>query len=159
MSVISELKGWRETRKFFKTHPSYYYRQKESPKYAGVVIMCIVLAILLVLLVGVCGAEEIGEASYYTIASCLKESGQYQMANGQMLNDSALTCASWQYKFGTKLLIVNKDNGKSVIVSVTDRGPAKRLVRQGRIIDLSKGAFLALASLDKGIIRVKVEKI
>jgi rare lipoprotein A (peptidoglycan hydrolase) len=40
---------------------------------------------------------------------------------------------------------------------VTDRGPAKRLYRKGRIVDLSVAAFKEIASLKQGIIEVKVE--
>ena len=43
------------------------------------------------------------------------------------------------------------------IVRVNDRGPHRRLVRQGRIIDLSKQAFLNIASLDKGLIDIQLE--
>jgi rare lipoprotein A (peptidoglycan hydrolase) len=106
-------------------------------------------------------AEEIptqGYATYYTVASCLKESGQYRMANGRLLNDEAYTAASWYYKFGTRLIITNA-TGKSVIVTVTDRGPAKRLVKKGKIIDLSLRAFREIADIKQGVISVTVEKI
>jgi len=121
------------------------------------------ISIILVFLVAVlwaCGA--LGEpltASWYSEASCLAESGQCIMANGQPLDDSALTCASWDYRFGTSLKITNIDNGKSVIVTVTDRGPAKRLYKRGRVIDLSKQAFLNIADLKKGIINIKIEEL
>jgi len=97
-------------------------------------------------------------ASYYTVESCLKESGQFTMANGRKLNDSKFTCASWDYKFGTRLLVTTS-SGRSVIVVVTDRGPAKRLCRMGRTLDLSKASFLALADLKRGVIEVSVEVI
>lgn len=96
-------------------------------------------------------------ASYYTVKSCLREGTSGIMANGRRLNDEALTCASWDYKFGTKLRITNTQNGRSVICIVTDRGPAKKLYRKGRIVDLSKCAFMEIASLKQGIIPCKVE--
>jgi len=77
------------------------------------------------------------------------------MANGKRLDDQAFTCASWDYPFGTRLRV--ESAGRSVIVVVTDRGPAKRLYRQGRIIDLSKAAFSELGSLKAGILSVTVE--
>ena len=67
-----------------------------------------------------------------------------------------MTCASNTFKFGTKLKVTNKENGKSVTVRVTDRGGFTKL---GRIIDLSKGAFSQIASTSKGIITVLVEVV
>jgi rare lipoprotein A (peptidoglycan hydrolase) len=98
-------------------------------------------------------------ASWYSVKSCLKEGTSGIMANGRKLNDQALTCAAWHYKFGTRLKITNVDNLKSVTVTVTDRGPAKRLVKAGRVIDLSVAAFKELAPLSKGIITITVEEV
>ncbi len=78
-----------------------------------------------------------------------------RMANGQRFDPSKLTCASWDFPLGTKLKISNKN--RSVFVTVTDRGPAKRLYQKGRKIDLSEFAFKQLAPLTTGIIRVRVE--
>ena len=97
------------------------------------------------------------EASYYTVASCLAESGQCMMANGKVLRDEIYTCASWDFPFGTQLR-VTKGN-KSVVVTVSDRGPNKRLYRQGRKLDLSQAAFGKLASLKQGVIKVTYEVI
>jgi rare lipoprotein A len=108
------------------------------------------------------GAEEIpttGLATWYSVASCLKESGQYRMANGRLLDDKAFTAASWYYKFGTKLRVTNTKTQKSVLVVVSDRGPAKRLVRAGKVIDLSQASFQAIGFLKQGVIPVKVEVV
>ena len=102
---------------------------------------------------------EITEASYYTRASCLREGTSGVCANGERLNDEDLTCASWDYKFNTLLRVQNLSNGKEVIVRVNDRGPARRLYRNGRKIDLSLKAFRTLSPLSKGIIKVKVERV
>jgi len=97
-------------------------------------------------------------ASYYTYDSCWREgtSGVFT-ASGEHFNENDLTCAMWGVKFGTLVKVTNLANGKSVIVRVNDRGPSRRLAKQGRKIDLAKGAFLRLASLKKGVIKVKVE--
>lgn len=100
----------------------------------------------------------IGEASWYSRESCRREGTSGITASGERFENENLTCASWDYSFGTLLRITNAKNGKSVIVRVNDRGPAKRLYRQGRIVDLSKAAFREIASLSKGIIKVKVER-
>ena len=111
---------------------------------------------LLLLIAGIVRAEE---ASWYSVESCLREGTSGIMANGEVLNDERKTCASWDYPFGTKLQVTNLHNGRSVVVLVTDRGPAKRLYKKGRTIDLSKRAFSELASLKQGIIEVKVKEI
>jgi len=46
-----------------------------------------------------------------------------------------------------------RNNGKSVIVRVNDRGPYTK----GRVIDLSKAAFSKIASISAGVTRVKLE--
>jgi rare lipoprotein A len=103
--------------------------------------------------------KTIGTASWYSVESCRQEGTSGIMANGEVFDDTKLICASWDYPFRTKLKVINLANGKSVIVEVKDRGPAKKLYKKGRIIDLSKRAFSEIADLKQGIIRVKIEKI
>ena len=122
----------------------------------------ITVVVMLLGVVMIANAEE-GTASWYSVASCKRE-GTWQryggkMANGEVFDDNKFTCASWDYHFGNLLRVSNRQNGRVVYVKVTDRGPAKRLYKKGRIIDLSKGAFRQIASLKSGIIRVQVEKI
>jgi peptidoglycan lytic transglycosylase len=78
-------------------------------------------------------------------------------ANMEIFDDQQLTCAIWGVPFNTLIKVTNLINGRSVIVRVNDRGPAKRLVAQGRIIDLSKAAFYEISSLDKGLVTIKME--
>lgn len=81
-------------------------------------------------------------------------------ANNEIFNDQAMTCAMWGVPFGTKLRVINKSNGKYVVVRVNDRGPHRRYVRnEDRVIDLTKAAFRKVSSTTKGLIPVKVEKI
>lgn len=83
------------------------------------------------------------------------------MANGESLYEAEKKgtpfAAMWGIPFGTKLLVTNIRNGKSVIITVTDRGPSQQL--KNRIIDLSKKAFEEIADLKQGIITVKVETL
>ena len=128
------------------------------------IMFIITMIFLFAVIVNMAKCEEIiGYASWYSVESCLKESGQFIMANGEVLNDDKFTCASWQFPFGTILRITNVHTGRYCLARVTDRGPAKRLVRKGRIIDLSKRAFSELLvageTLDKGLLKVKVERI
>jgi len=106
------------------------------------------------------GADQIqntcpykGVASWYS----RRDSGVLKTtANMEIFNDNDFTCAMWDVPFGTKLRITNLENGRSVVVRVNDRGPAKRLVRRGRIVDLSKKAFSKIAPLHKGLVKVEV---
>ena len=77
---------------------------------------------------------ESGVASVYST-----ESGS-KTASGQRLNPSALTAAHRSLPFGTKVRVSNHRNGRSVIVTINDRGPFVR----GRIIDVSPAAARAL---------------
>jgi rare lipoprotein A len=84
------------------------------------------------------------------------------MANGKPFNPDNLTAASWFYPLGTKVRVsVRSTFGaiRSVLVSITDRGPARRLVRDGRIIDLSHAAFKRLAPPDVGLVVVSVQPV
>ena len=58
------------------------------------------------------------------------------MANGKRFNMYKLTAAHKSLPFGTRLLLQNPQNGKKVLVTITDRGPYVR----GRDLDLSKRA-------------------
>lgn len=77
-------------------------------------------------------------------------------ASGEIFNMNAMTCASNTHKMGTKLLVTNKENGKSVIVKVNDTGGFKKY---GRTLDLSKGAFSKIANTKKGLIEVTIKKV
>ena len=83
------------------------------------------------------------------------------MANGKKFDPDKLTAASWFYPLGSKVRVTVKTSARaarSVVVTVTDRGPAKELVRNNRVIDLSHAAFKRLANPDLGLVRVVVEQ-
>lgn len=99
-------------------------------------------------------------ASWYSYQSCRKEgtSGVFT-ASGARFDENALTCALPHHSFGKSYRVTNLKNGKSVIVRHNDYGPNKKLVKSGRVIDLSKGAFRKIADLKTGVINVKVEAV
>ena len=86
------------------------------------------------------------------------------MANGQRFDPDKLTAASWFYPLGTRVRVslrndpgvLNPQPQRSVVVTITDRGPAHRLVRGGRIIDLSHAVFRRLAEPELGLVDVVV---
>jgi rare lipoprotein A len=75
--------------------------------------------------------EQRGEASYYGT----RHQGR-KTASGKKFDANGRTAAHPTLPLGTKAKVTNLDTGKSVDVTITDRGPHAR----GRDIDLSKGA-------------------
>lgn len=74
-------------------------------------------------------------------------------ASGDRFDKDALTAAHRTLSFGTKVLVTNKSNGRSVEVTINDRGPYVR----GRTIDLSKGAARELGMIGHGTARVELQ--
>jgi rare lipoprotein A len=81
------------------------------------------------------------------------------MANGKKFDPDRLTAASWFYALGSKVRVKSAKDQRSVVVTITDRGPAPELVRNGRIIDLSHAAFKRLATPEKGLVTVEVKQV
>jgi expansin (peptidoglycan-binding protein) len=67
-----------------------------------------------------------------------------------------LACAIGKPTTASCVKVINAKTGRSVDVEINDRGPAKRLVRQGREIDLSRAAFARIADLRQGVVPVKI---
>lgn len=86
-----------------------------------------------------------GKASYYGA-----ESGA-RTASGARYIPSGLTAAHRSLPFGTKLKVTH--GGRSVLVTVNDRGPFVR----GRVLDLSKGAAQAIGLTGRGVGHVVAE--
>lgn len=99
-------------------------------------------------------AISTGLASWYS-----KESPgiNTHTANNEIFDDTELTAAMWDVPFNQKIKVTNLKNGKSVVVRVNDRGPHKRFVGKGRIIDLSKRAFSDIAPLHQGLTPIQLE--
>lgn len=95
-----------------------------------------------------------GTASFYSY-----ELAGRKMANGKPFDPQAFTCASWYYPFGTRLQVTNLFNNKTTIVEVTDRGPSKRLVAKGRILDMSYAAFKEISQTKYGLCAVSITKL
>jgi rare lipoprotein A len=107
-------------------------------------------ALLLCLLTGAASAES-GIASVYTIKS---NGGNHKTASGRPLNESALTAAHKTLPFGTMVRVTNQRNGRSVIVTISDRGPYIR----GRVIDLTMAGARAIG-MGYGLAPVKLELV
>lgn len=72
-------------------------------------------------------------------------------ASGERFNTHALTAAHRTRRFGSRVVVTNLANGRSVTVRINDRGPFVR----GRCIDLSRAAADAIGM--GGTARVQVE--
>lgn len=92
-------------------------------------------------------AQPCSQASYYGHGDGY---AWRTMANGQPMNPQSMIAAHRYLPFGTRLLVSNPDNGRAVVVTVTDRGPFVA----GRDLDLSYGAFSRIASTGQGVARV-----
>ena len=83
-------------------------------------------------------AGELGIASYY-----------------QNQHYSGLIAAHKTLPFGTRVKVLNLDNGKTAILKIVDRGPFIR----GRVIDVSPAAASALGFREAGLAHVRLERI
>lgn len=89
-------------------------------------------------------AAQTGKASYYRHGK--------RTASGERFDPHDYTAAHRSLPFGTRVLVTNLANGKSVIVRINDRGPHIK----GRIIDLSLAAAKVVDLTSEGIGSVKI---
>lgn len=94
------------------------------------------------------GYDKTGMASYYGARHHGKRT-----ASGEPFNQHGLTAAHPSLQFGSRVLVTNLSNDKSVVVRINDRGPHTR----GRIIDLSRQAAQQLDMLRSGTAKVRVQ--
>ena len=87
------------------------------------------------------------ESTWYNLEGNITKSGEVFKSN-------KMTCASNKFPIGAILKVTNKENKRSVIVRVNDKGGMPN-----HVIDLSKGAFKKIADLKTGRIKIKVNII
>jgi rare lipoprotein A len=90
---------------------------------------------------------QTGRASWYDLEA--------KTASGEAMDGEALTAAHPSLPFGSKVMVANLDNGRSVVVRINDRGPFSK----GRIIDVSRAAAEQLGMLGTGVARVSVNPV
>jgi rare lipoprotein A len=96
--------------------------------------------------------QVLGVASYY---------GKHywqgrKMANGERFDYRKKTMACWWLPLNSQARVTNLDNGRSVVLTVTDRGPAHML---HRVADLSQAAAEELGYAEAGLARVIVQPV
>jgi rare lipoprotein A len=94
--------------------------------------------------------SKAGHASFYG-----SEFAGHRTASGDRFDPNALTAAHRTLPLGTKVRVTNLHNGRSVLVTITDRGPYVR----NREIDLSAGAARELKMVNRGVAQVLIEPL
>jgi rare lipoprotein A len=89
---------------------------------------------------------ESGMASYYWQPQAVACGGRF--------NPNALTAAHKTLPCGSRVTVTNRNNNKSVTVTINDRGPFV----PGRIIDLSKAAAIAISMTGSGVAPVTLSR-
>jgi rare lipoprotein A len=93
-------------------------------------------------------SETVGFASFYG-----PEFHGRRTASGERYDEDKLSAAHRTLPFGTRVRLTNLKNGRSVVVTITDRGPFRR----GRIVDVSRRAARELGFIRAGVARVRLE--
>jgi rare lipoprotein A len=91
-----------------------------------------------------------GYASYYS-----RRSQSRRTASGEIFDNQRLTAAHRTLPFGTRVRVTHIATGRSVVVTITDRGPFLR----DRVIDVTRRAARRLGMLRSGTARVRLEVI
>ncbi|MEL7544410.1 MAG: septal ring lytic transglycosylase RlpA family protein [Pseudomonadota bacterium] len=92
-------------------------------------------------------AAQYGVASYYWQPQALASGGRF--------NPNAMSAAHKTLPFGTKVRVTRQSTGRSVVVTINDRGP----YIAGRIIDLSRAAAQRLGMTGAGVTKVRVDVV
>jgi rare lipoprotein A len=87
-----------------------------------------------------------GTASFYSYRTG-------KTANGSLFDRDSPTAAHRTLPFGTRVRVTNLENNRSVIVTITDRGPNT----PGRVLDLSLDAARTLGIMDRGVVEVRAD--
>ncbi len=119
----------------------------------SILVLC---TLLLIAVAAVARADTMqGIASWYGEAHRGKP-----MSNGEKFDPDKLTAASWFFPMGTQVRVtLLSQPQRSVVVTITDRGPSRRQAGRGRVIDLARTAFKELADPDAGLTPVTVVPI
>lgn len=95
----------------------------------------------------ICKNHHVGMASWYGPGFHGRRT-----ASGERFNQYAMTAAHKTLPLGSLVRVTNLETDRSIIVRINDRGPYRR----GFIIDLSKGAAIALHMLGSDKVQIAV---
>ena len=91
---------------------------------------------------------QIGIASYYG-----KKFHRKLTANGQKFNMYKVSAAHKTLPLGTRIRVTNLKNGRSLTMTIIDRGPFVK----GRILDVSYKAAKKLSFVNEGTTKVRID--
>lgn len=129
-----------------------YLRHKVWPwwKKAWKAIFPVILVVLMA------GSAQAATASWYSQSDAYIKP---LTASGEVFNDRGLTAASWGFPLGSWVKVTNIKNHRSIVVRINDHGPARRLYRKGRIIDLTRESFSRISPISDGVIHVTIRRL
>ncbi len=107
-----------------------------------------VTAVVVVLLAGLLAATPVRPAAAQAKPQGFTGLCAYYAGRGH-----GFTAAHRTLPFGTRVRVTDPKTGRSVIVTINDRGPFGR----HRVLDLSIGAARALGMLNRGVIYVQAK--
>jgi peptidoglycan lytic transglycosylase len=100
------------------------------------------------------GAEVAPSLSHYDAVGTASWYGRpyhgRRTASGEVYNMNRMTAAHPTLPFGTRVAVTNLENGRTVILTINDRGPFKH----DRLIDVSRKAARELGFLGQGLTRI-----
>jgi len=114
------------------------------------IVLAIAIFLAVVVFLDVTSYYQLGIASWYG-----EEFHGKRTSSGEIYNMYEMTAAHKSLPFGTKVLVVDLQTGRSVIVRINDRGP----FIHGRIIDLSFAAAKKLGIVGRGVALVGIKII
>jgi rare lipoprotein A len=91
--------------------------------------------------------------SFFGVAAYYDKNYHGRTAAGVPYDPQKFTAAHRTLPFGTRLKVTDRRTGRSVEVTVNDRGPFTR----GRVLDLSLAAAKELRMLGRGLVRVTAD--
>ena len=94
--------------------------------------------------------SQTGSASWYG-----RQFHGRKTASGETFDMNAMTAAHRSLPLNCYIRVTNKNNGKSVVVKVNDRGP----FHGNRVLDLSYGAAKQLGITNAGTAKVNIERV
>ena len=113
------------------------------------------IVLLAIIILYSCAAPRYREIEYGMASWYGSEFHGRPTASGEIYNMNDMTAAHNSLPLGSRVMVTNLENGKSIEVTINDRGPFV----PGRIIDLSYASAKVLDLDGKGIGTVKIEPI
>ena len=99
-------------------------------------------------------AEKSATHSFSGVAAYYDTNYHGRTAAGETYDPRKFTAAHRTLPFGTRLKVTDRRTGRSVEVTVNDRGP---FTRGRRVLDLSLAAAKQLRMLGRGLVRVTAD--